>query len=391
MDNGSRGADQPQAQELPTVGTHDESPAPDVITPMPAPDRADQVTPEAMGFLRPHDSTGAVAAYAKQRAQQSQPSSVLAAWASAAQLMTAPWAVLSVAVAGAYIWAQGKTPQLDRLVVVAVAALALIIGVNLLRGAARDAARQRVGGTTLPTTHAARASLAFLAVGVVGGFFIARWLGVGGSFLGLIGLALVGAYAILPGVYGAAPGDELIPAMTLGPGLFYLSLGTQQLTTTITHTLIVHGKHTTQSVTQPVGVTTHSTWLLAFGLGALFLAPVVASRLRRDQHVTGMTTLSFLGVKGMRYLLIGSIIMAYLLVILSGLPHSEPHATLAVLLSLPAAVVPLTGALRARNQAALYIVLAQTQRLVIQFALWLLGGLVLAGIYMHYLASLHIK
>ncbi len=387
MDNGSRGADQPQAQETQTVGTHDESPAPDVITPMAAPDGVEQPTPEAMGFLRPHDSTGAVAAYAKQRAQQSQPSSVLAAWASAAQLVTAPWAVLSVAIAGAYIWAQGKTPQLDRLVVVAIAALALIIGVNLLRGAARDAARQRVAGTALPTTHAARASLAFLAVGVVGGFFIARWLGIGGSLLGLIGLALVGAYAILPGIYGAVPGDELIPAITLGPGLFYLSLGTQHLTTTTTTTQ----RPNAQTVTQAVAVTTHSTWLLALGLGALFLAPVVASRLRRDQPTTGMTTISYLGIKGMRFLLIGSIVVAYLFVILSGLPHSEPHATLAVLLSLPVAVVPLTGALRARNQAALYIVLAQTQRLVIQFCCWLFGGLVLAGIYMHYLASLHIK
>ena len=92
----------------------------------------------------------------------------------------------------------------------------------------------------------------------------------------------------------------------------------------------------------------------------------------------------------MRGLLIISIIGAYVLVVSAGLPRSAPHATLAVLLSLPAAVVPLTGALRSRDQAALALVLGQVQRLVWQFGLWLLIGLLLAGVYLHVLGSLHL-
>jgi 1,4-dihydroxy-2-naphthoate octaprenyltransferase len=370
MENGSSGVDRTKSAPQAPSTTRDETQG---VTRAATP--SGEPLPDARDFFR-STTKDAVASYAKDQAQRRQSTSIVAAWARAARLSTVLWALLSVAIAGTYVWARNYRPQIDRLLIVALASMALIIGVNLLRGAARDVAIGRIAGTTLRTTLAARVSIIFFALTVVLGLVTVRWIGTGGVVLGLLGVAL-----------GALPGDELIPALALGPGLFFFALVTQKIPVVSTVIIKAHP----QSITTYPNFNTTSAWLIALGLGAIFLAPIIASRLRVDLPPMGRSTTSYLGVRVMRMVLVGSIIAAYVLVLASGLSRHESHASIAVLLSLPVAILPVTGMLVARNASARYIVLSQTQMLAIQFCLWLFVGLLLGGFGVHYLTDFHLR
>ena len=381
MENGSSGVDRTKSAPQAPSTTRDETQG---VTRAATP--SGEPLPDARDFFR-STTKDAVASYAKDQAQRRQSTSIVAAWARAARLGTVLWALLSVAIAGTYVWARNYRPQIDRLLIVALASMALIIGVNLLRGAARDVAIGRIAGTTLRTTLAARVSIIFFAITVVLGLVMVRWIGTGGVVLGLLGVALAVGYALLPGVLGALPGDELIPALALGPGLFFFALVTQKIPVVSTVIIKAHP----QSITTYPNFNTTSAWLIALGLGAIFLAPIIASRLRVDLPPMGRSTTSYLGVRVMRMVLVGSIVAAYVLVLASGLSRHESHASIAVLLSLPVAILPVTGMLVARNASARYIVLSQTQMLAIQFCLWLFVGLLLGGFGVHYLTDFHLR
>lgn len=332
--------------------------------------------PDPLEFFQQRNSEPDVSAYAKLRAERGDSTSIVWAWARAARVPMALWAMFPIAVVAGMVWSEQGQLHLDRLAVVAVGALLAFMGVNLVRGAAHAAGTRNQLLPVLLASLAARAGLASLVLAAVIGVFATRWTGSTGITLGIIGVGLALAYAAQPGLLGPFPADEVIPAVALGPLLFFFALATQL-------------KTSGQVVVHPVAFGSQAHWLLALGLGSLVFAAVIAARLRSPEATAGLATRALIGMRGMRALYAAGIALAYMLVVLAGLRTGALHATIAILLSLPIAIVPLSGVLRARQAAALAVVQPQTQRLIVWFEGWLLAGLVLSGFYIHVIAHLH--
>jgi|GEM_PF-3485491 len=341
---------------------------------------------DSIAFFRTTSSTQEMAAvYAKSQAQQNHSTSIFIAWAQAAQWTLAGWALLPVAIAGALTWVIAGHVKIDRILFVGLSAAATVIGINLLRGAARDSASGRIAGTDLRTFLAARvAAVVLLLAAGFGGINIARWVGTSTVLLSIVVLALCIGYALIPAFTGALPGDELVPALALGIGLFLLTLQTQHFT----HSVVITTPHT-HTVQVVTDLFTRQAWFIAAGLSALFLAGVLTRRLQRDDTNATLSSRAILGDTAVRWIAALSIIVAYVFVISSGLPRGSQHGVLAVLLSLPMAIIPLSGVLSAKNAAAFQVVIIQVQRLVWRFGLTVLGGLLLGGIYLTLLSAIH--
>lgn len=355
--------------------TDDELPLPDEMD-------ADLVrADDPIAFFRPTVTAAETAAYAKTRAIQGEPRSILAAWARTARLDLAVLALIPITIAAALFAAFRLPVHLDRLAVLALGALGLISAVNLLRNAAIANART-TPLEVVRTSLAAQVGVAIFVLSLVCGIFVARWAGGTGIALGLLGVALAAGYAAIAPTLGAVPGEEVIPALALGPVLFILTLATQ-----------ASGKSGGGGAVHLAPATAHALWLtealLAASLGCLMLAVVVARRLGEPAPARGQTTRAVLHRRGVRLLFIGALVAAYVLAVAAGLGRGMPHATVAVLLSLPVAIVPLSGAVLARTDEALAVLRFGTRRMALAFGGWLLGGLLIGTAYLRLLDLLH--
>lgn len=286
-------------------------------------------------------------------------------------------------VAVALLWSQGATISLA-LVALTLLAVALVhLGANVL-----DAYLEHVRGQN-PSRSTARASVRLVSPLLAAGIYpldalrLAALLLAVGAGLG-VPLALTGGWpALLLGMGGLIaavlysatsyalkrhPIGEAAIFLALGPAVFALAVLAQR---------------------QPM---TPLRWLVGAGLGLFATAVVAASNLRalspeiRDGRAT---LVRLLGRQRARYLFAGTLLGAYALIVLAALPSGAPHGALAVLLSLPVAVVPLTGGLRARNASTLSLVIRGTLQAYAFFLGWLVLGLLLGGIFLRLAALLN--
>lgn len=336
---------------------------------------------DPLEFFRPTDTHEAVATYTKARAMRTVPTTLLVTWARAARAGTLLWALLPIVSAGALLFAHQQPLHLNRLLILAVGTCALLLGVNLVRGATRQVDATHPLGSVLLSSPLARIGAVLLVVGLGVALFAPKWLGPGNAGLGALGLALGGVSLAVALLRGSVPGEELLPAIALGPVLFFLALSTQTLPA-----VVKHGK-TVAAITPSALL--HSEWLLAVAFGCLALVGAVAARLARPAAAARGGTAALIGDVGLRVLVLGGLAVAYGATVLAGLARGVPHATIAVLLSLPIAVLPLTTVLRARTSAALRSLFPQVQRTILWFGIWLVGGLILGGAYLHLLKALH--
>lgn len=316
-------------------------------------------------FFQRSGAHEAAATFAKTQAQATAPLPTVILWLRQARPATLALVALPVATAGVLVWALGAKARPLHLIALFVGAALALAGVNLLRAATRRSGTETVTLSDLMASPLAHAGDACLGIAVLCGIVLAQGQSRGTIVLGLVGLGLAAAYVALPLVLRAAPGIEALAAIALGPVLFFLALAVQD---------------------SPVGASA-LTWLLALGLGCLAGATVLARRLY--QAATPGSTLALVGRDRLRGLFVALIVLAYGFVVAAGLSRHAPHAIVAVLLSVPVAVLPLSGALSAHAPAALFAVAAQTRRLTLVFGGWLLGGLILGVIYLHALALVH--
>ena len=103
-----------------------------------------------------------------------------------------------------------------------------------------------------------------------------------------------------------------------------------------------------------------------------------------------MTLAVLLGERGGRLLCALCFLAAYLAAFLVALQPNIYRGALATLLSASAAVVPLTGALRARAIAARQLVVGQTFRAYAYFILGLALGFVAAGLFVRLYPSVRL-
>ena len=122
--------------------------------------------------------------------------------------------------------------------------------------------------------------------------------------------------------------------------------------------------------------------LLSYGivLGLLATAAIHANNMRDiegDEHARRRTLATILGIRWSRWLYVGLLLAAYILIIALAVPHGAPHFLLLTLWTLPILVVALTGVLRTDTPAGLHLVMRQTLKLETYFTLLLLVALLI--------------
>ena len=303
-------------------------------------------------------------------------------WLRLAQPATLPLSLGSGVIALLLLWQQGQALSVP-LALAGLVAVALIhLGGNMLdeylefaryssawAGALGTSADERpmLAHSRVYPLDALRVSIGLLALGALCGVPLVL---AGGAVVGLLGvLGLAGAVLYSSTSYALkrlAIGD-LAVLLAFGPVILSIQM------------LAQHHQLTARD--------------LIFGLavGCCALAVVEAIHLRdaaSDGLLGRKTVTVLLGLRAGRAIYALTLLAAYLLVALAALPGGAPHTALLVFLSLPAALIALTGGLRAHPGGARELVVRQVLRVNILFVLTLGLGLVLDGLYLHVIAPL---
>jgi 1,4-dihydroxy-2-naphthoate octaprenyltransferase len=343
---------------------------------------------DPLDFFQPATTHADTAAFAKDAARRTAASSALSAFARAAHLETLPWVVFPILIPAVYLAVQHQSLGLSHLIYLMLGAGTLLAGVNLLRGAAQGL-KDDFPLALLHSTHA-RLGAGFAIVGAVLGFVGVHGTGPGATTLGLAGVVLAAAYVAAAIFLGAVPGEEIIPAVLLGPMLFFLTMASQNVPHIITVTTQVGKKIVpTQQIVAPYTIPAKIAWDLALALGLLVLAAVVASRLGSGRATRGLSTRALVGTGLMRFIFAVSLVGAYCFALLAAQGHDVLHAPVAVLLSIPVAILPLTGVMRAATPKALAVLLPQMRRTIIWFGGWLVVALIVGSAYLRLAATLY--
>jgi hypothetical protein len=353
----------------------------------PADDRAPLVDP--LEFFQPATTHADTAAFAKDAARRTAVTSLLGAFARAAHLETLPWVLFPILIPAVYLAVQHQSLSISHLVLLALGASALLAGVNLLRGAAQGL-KDNVPVALLQAANA-RMGIVFAGVGAVLGYLgVHGNSGSGATAIGLAGVMVAAAYVAAAIFFGAVPGEEVIPAVLLGPMLFFLTLASQNIPHIITVTTHVGKKIVvTHQTVAAYTIPSKIAWDLALALGLLVLAAVLASRMGAGRVSRGVSTRALVGTTLMRILFALSLLGAYLFALLAAQGHNVLHAPVAVLLSVPVAILPLTSVVRATTPKALAVVQSQMRRTIIWFGGWLVVALVVGSVYLRLAATLH--
>jgi 1,4-dihydroxy-2-naphthoate octaprenyltransferase len=307
---------------------------------------------------------------------RSSPGGRVAGWARAAQAGALPCTVGPVFVAGALLWSRGAPVSPELLLLTALAAAAVLAGAGLLDTYLEHVRTETAASGRAPrrgTRSGGRARSGLLESGIypldtlrAAGLLFAAGAGLGvplalaGGWqtllLGVAGLVAAFLYSATSFALKRLPLGELVVFLTLGPGVVAFTILVQR-----------------QAVT-PLD------WAMGSGLGLFAAGVVEAANLRaiapeiRDGR---LTLVRIVGQRRGRWVFAGCLVGAYTLVLGASLPPGAPHGALATLFSLPAAALPLTGGLRARNAAPLDLVVRGSVRAYATFAFWLLTGLLL--------------
>jgi 1,4-dihydroxy-2-naphthoate octaprenyltransferase len=223
--------------------------------------------------------------------------------------------------------------------------------------------------TSITPLDALRASLALIVTGAVVGLPAVVAGGPLVLLLGMLGVATAFLYSATSYSLKRLPAGELVVALALGPGVVVVTLLSQH------HR--VNG----------------ADLLLGAALGLFALAQLEVTHLRdaaADRNARRMTLVVLLGERGGRLLCALCFLAAYLAAFLVALQPNIYRGALATLLSASAAVVPLTGALRARAIAARQLVVGQTFRAYAYFILGLALGFVAAGLFVRLYPSVRL-
>ncbi len=202
--------------------------------------------------------------------------------------------------------------------------------------------------------------LAALGLGALIGIIVAS---AGGPLVYLLGaIGLLCAY-----FYSAT--SRSLSALTLGELVGFFLFGP----------LITLGAYLVMAQTGHIDRTVLS---YSIPLGLLATAAIHANNMRDvegDAHAKRRTLASILGLRWSRWLYIGLLLAAYILILALAVPHGAPHFLLLTLWTLPILVVALTGVIRTDTPAGLHLVMYQTLKLETYFTLFLIIGLLITA------------
>ncbi len=202
--------------------------------------------------------------------------------------------------------------------------------------------------------------LASLGLGAVIGLIVAS---AGGPLV-----YLFGAVGLLCAYFYSATSRSL-SALTLGELAGFLLYGP----------LITLGAYLVMAQTGHIDRTILS---YSIPLGLIATAAIHANNMRDiegDTHAKRRTLASILGIRWSRWLYVGLLLAAYILVIAFSVSRGAPHFLLLTFWTLPILVVAITGIIRTDTPAGLHLVMRQTLKLETYFTLFLIIGLLITA------------
>lgn len=203
--------------------------------------------------------------------------------------------------------------------------------------------------------------LAALGLGALIGIVVAL---VGGPLLylfGLVGVLFAYFYSATARSLSSLALGELISFCVYGP-------------------LIALGSYIVQSR----GSFSPLVLIYSLPLGLLAAAVILVNDLRDledDEHAGKFTLASLIGQSWCRVLYIVLLLAAYVIIAAMGIPHGAPHLILITFWTLPGLVIAITGILRSSTPASLHMLLRQTRRLAMTFAILLALALIVTAIF----------
>ncbi len=123
--------------------------------------------------------------------------------------------------------------------------------------------------------------------------------------------------------------------------------------------------------------------LYSLPLGMLAAAVVQVNDMRdveSDVHAGKRTLASFLGLMGSRIFYVLLVLGAFVVIIALGVPHHSPHLILITLWTLPNLVVALTGVFRTDLAPGLHMVMRETIKMQVFFAILLIVALFVSAL-----------
>lgn len=298
-----------------------------------------------------------------------------AAWLRLAHPHELVFGVAPAAIVLALIWSFGGRLRLVPALFTFVALLLVQAGAHILDEYVEFERRKTLAGSMLwsaagidehplsvADTHpllALRVGIALLAVGACAGIPLIATGGAPVVVLGALGLAAAVLYSSTDYALKRLPGGEIVVFLAFGPGIAVVTTLAQQ-----------------QRVTGGIA-------MAGLALGLLALAYLLAGTLETRDFDARLGSKSLAVIAGepvAKLIYVVAVVIAYVLTILIALPGGASRGVVAVILSLPAAAIAVTGTARAQGAVARAATVHQTLRLYVLFALWLLLGLVIAGV-----------
>ncbi len=294
-------------------------------------------------------------------------------WLTLVRPATLLFAVAPVAATLLLIWASGAKISAFVAVCSLVSVALVLAGANMLdeyldyERSANDSGPV-LRGPQAPTTaleassiaplDALRVSLALLVAGAVFGVPLVINGGPLVLALGVLGIVAGVLYSATGYALKRLPAGELAVALAFGPALVAGTLLAQR---------------------QPVR---GADLLLGLAFGLYALALLEVTHLRdavTDRQFHRHTLVLLLGERGGKLLVTLCLVGAFVVAAIVALQHGVYHGAIGALLALPAATIPLTGALRAQTMRTRQLVVGQTFRAASVFALWMCFGFLVAG------------
>ncbi|GLV58309.1 hypothetical protein KDH_51420 [Dictyobacter sp. S3.2.2.5] len=125
-----------------------------------------------------------------------------------------------------------------------------------------------------------------------------------------------------------------------------------------------------------------TTFYYSLALGFLAAAIIYANDMRDiegDSHVGRKTLTTMIGLRWSRIAYIVLMVLAYVVVLLLGVPHGHNHFVLLALWTLPTLAVAISGVLRTEISAGFHDVMRQSMKILVMFTILLIVGLVIAA------------
>jgi 1,4-dihydroxy-2-naphthoate octaprenyltransferase len=215
--------------------------------------------------------------------------------------------------------------------------------------------------------------MSLLGIGVFLGLIVAASGGILVYLFGLVGVLCAYFYSATSRSLSALGLSELIGFLVFGP---LITLGAYMVEASIA---TAGGSYLDQ-----VSIAFHKVFIYSVAVGLLAAAIIHLNNMRDiegDTQAGKQTIAAWLGLPWSRAWFSALLAGAYLIIIVSGVPHGSPHLLLITLWTLPTLVVVVNSVLRTDSSASLHLSMHKLLKMEVAFVVLLVIALIISALY----------